>query len=193
MTARSSICKLQEAEFLVVVDEGGSIRTVRVDLSDAQWAVLERALRPSGNGRRGRPWRDSRAVLNGILWVLRTGASWRHLPHRYPSYQTCHRRLQLWQRDGTLMRLLGAIEKDMRGRRKLKQSQALWQAGMNSRKKWTRLSAALTEEGAATTTRARIATVFVSPRLAPALRPIDGNFSESASNIEPSQPGRGDR
>jgi len=36
------------------------------------------------------------AVLNGILWVLRTGAPWHDLPERYPSYQTCHRRFQQW-------------------------------------------------------------------------------------------------
>jgi transposase len=37
---------------------------------------------------RGRPWKENRAVLNGILWVLRTGAPWADLPERYPSYQT---------------------------------------------------------------------------------------------------------
>jgi len=43
---------------------------------------------------RGRPWRDTRAVVNGVLWILRTGAPWHDLPNRYPPYQTCHRRFQ---------------------------------------------------------------------------------------------------
>ena len=38
---------------------------------------------------RGRPPRDTRAVLNGVLWILRTGARWRELPKKYPPYQTC--------------------------------------------------------------------------------------------------------
>ena len=57
-----------------------------MDLTDAQWAVLEPLLpkprrRPDG---RGRPWRDPRDVLNGILWILKTGAPWHDLPDRYP-------------------------------------------------------------------------------------------------------------
>ena len=64
------------------------------DLTDEQWDLIGRFLpepvrRADG---RGRPWRENRAVLNGILWVLRTGAPWADLPDRYPSYQTCHRR-----------------------------------------------------------------------------------------------------
>jgi len=41
---------------------------------------------------RGRKERDPRDVMNGILWILRTGAPWKDLPPRYPPYQTCHRR-----------------------------------------------------------------------------------------------------
>jgi transposase len=71
------------------------------DLSNAQWEILntlipEPALHRDG---RGRPWKDRRAVLNGILWVLRTGAPWADVPERYPSYQTCHRRFQQWVRN----------------------------------------------------------------------------------------------
>jgi transposase len=46
----------------------------------------------------GAPWRENRAVLNGILWILRTGAPCADPPDRYPSYQTCHRRFQQWVR-----------------------------------------------------------------------------------------------
>jgi transposase len=46
------------------------------DLTDAQWAILDDLIpRPERReDGRGRPWKDRRAVLNGILWVLRTGA-----------------------------------------------------------------------------------------------------------------------
>jgi transposase len=61
------------------------------DLTDAQWAILDTLIpepTPRRDGR-GRPWKDRRAVLNSILWVLRTGAPWADVPDRYPSYQTC--------------------------------------------------------------------------------------------------------
>jgi transposase len=58
---------------------------------------------------RGRPWRENRAVLNGILWILRTGAPWADLPDRYPSYQTCHRRFQHWVRCGVMKDILSML------------------------------------------------------------------------------------
>src|SRR6266849_4790185 len=59
-----------------------------MDLTDAQWAFLEPLFRPKRReDGRGRPWQDARAVLNGVFWVLRTGAPWHDLPRRYPPYQ----------------------------------------------------------------------------------------------------------
>ena len=52
------------------------------------------------------PWKCIRLVLDGIVWILRTGAPWRYLPEHYPSYQTCHRRFQQWTADGTLRSVL---------------------------------------------------------------------------------------
>src|SRR5580692_10386309 len=78
-----------------------------MDLTDAQWAVLEPTFRPRRRpDGRGRPWSDPRAVLNGVLWVLRTGAPWHDLPPRYGPYQTAHRRFQNWVRSGVMERLL---------------------------------------------------------------------------------------
>ena len=81
------------------------------DLTEAQWLVVERLLpedpvRPDG---RGRPWKDRRTVLNGVLWVLRTGAPWQDLPSRYGAYQTVHRRFQNWVRSGALEKVLLAV------------------------------------------------------------------------------------
>jgi transposase len=65
------------------------------------------------------PWRDSREVVNGVLWILRTGAHWADLPERYPPLQTCHRRFQRWVRDGTLERVLEALAHDLKERGQL--------------------------------------------------------------------------
>jgi transposase len=62
-----------------------------MDLTDEQWAIVE-PLFPKPVKRadgKGRPRIDSRTILNGILWVMRTGAPWHDMPDRYPPYQTC--------------------------------------------------------------------------------------------------------
>src|SRR5258708_35131103 len=65
-------------------------------LSDAQWELIEPLLPEPKRRRdkRGRPWASNRACLEGILWVLQTGAAWRVLPDKYPSPATCWRRLE---------------------------------------------------------------------------------------------------
>jgi transposase len=90
-------------------------------LTDEQWAVLDPLMgeTPRRADGRGRPWRSSREVLNGILWILRTGAQWADLPDRYPPYQTCHRRYQRWVREGVFERILAALATDLKERGKL--------------------------------------------------------------------------
>ena len=70
-------------------------------LSDAQWKKIFPLL-PSVEipRKKGRPRADDRMVVEGILWVLRTGARWKDLPDKYPSPSTCWRRLKGWEEDG---------------------------------------------------------------------------------------------
>ena len=142
-----------------------------MDLSDAQWAILKPLLQPRGRPEgRGRPWRDARAVLNGVLWVLRTGAPWHDLPSRYPSYQTCHRRFQQWRREGTLTHVLTRLAEDWRDRGKIDLSETFIDASFSSAKKGALLSARLAEEKAVKSWRSSTAMVFLSPSASPALR-----------------------
>lgn len=87
-------------------------------LTDPQWEIVAPLLPEpkAGPGKRGRPPRSFREVLDGILWVMRTGAPWHDLPDRYPPYQTCHRRFQLWCEEGTLERIVVALRRDLRDR-----------------------------------------------------------------------------
>ena len=84
-------------------------------LSDRQWAAIERLFprAKSGNGRRGRPARPFRDVLNGILWVLRTGAPWADMPSEFPPYTTCFGRFRQWSVDGTLRRVVTALRSEI--------------------------------------------------------------------------------
>jgi transposase len=79
-----------------------------MDLTDEQWKTVEAILPedPVRDDGRGRPWSDRRKVLNGVLWILRTGAPWQDLPPRYGSYQTAHRRFQNWVRSGVIEKIL---------------------------------------------------------------------------------------
>ncbi len=79
-------------------------------LTDKQWWKVHSLLPlPARRAdRRGRPWRDDREVLEGILWVLERGA-----PKEYPPYQTCHRRFHQWMRCGVLEQVLQELANEM--------------------------------------------------------------------------------
>ncbi len=75
----------------------------RYDLTDFEWSVIEPLL---PNKPRGVPRVDDRRVLNGIFWVLRSGAPWRDLPERYGPYTTCYNR---WRKAGVWGRIMDAV------------------------------------------------------------------------------------
>ncbi|MDJ0915812.1 MAG: IS5 family transposase [Desulfobacterales bacterium] len=70
-------------------------------INNEQWKLLKTLLpEPRKSPKGGRPPADNREVLEGILWILRTGARWQDLPEQYPSPSTCWRRLRLWEEQG---------------------------------------------------------------------------------------------
>ncbi|ACO47628.1 IS5 family ISDds9 transposase ORF A [Deinococcus deserti] len=80
-------------------------------LTDQQWTVLAPLLpRPVKRTRRGRTRQPDREVLEGILWILRTGAQWDALPKgEYPSKTTCHDRFQEWNEQNVFPTVLSAL------------------------------------------------------------------------------------
>ncbi|UAK23014.1 IS5 family transposase [Sphingomonas nostoxanthinifaciens] len=78
----------------------------RYDLTDFEWRVIEPLL---PNKPRGVPRVDDRRVLNGIFWVLRSGAPWRDLPERYGPRTTCYNRFVRWRKAGVWDRMMDAI------------------------------------------------------------------------------------
>ena len=69
-------------------------------LTDTDWARIEPLL-PSSEGRRGRPFRDHRQVIEGIIYRLRTGIAWRDLPVVFGPWQTVWKRHRRFSADGT--------------------------------------------------------------------------------------------
>lgn len=81
----------------------------RHELSQRQWERIQ-GFFPAPRRARGRPWKDHRAVVNGILWVLHTGAPWRDLPERFGKWKTVYDRFNRWRRGGLFDRILAALQ-----------------------------------------------------------------------------------
>ena len=92
----------------------GSRTAPKPFLSDSQWLLIADLFPdPQVGPQGGRPRVNPRDCLEGILWVLITGARWKDLPERYPSPCTCWRRHRDWTRSGVFRaawdRLLGKM------------------------------------------------------------------------------------
>ncbi len=76
-------------------------------LTDEEWEMVEPLLphKPPA----GRPYNDHRTVLGGIMWVARTGSSWREMPEEFGKWESAYRRYELWLRQGLWQRILEAL------------------------------------------------------------------------------------
>ena len=76
-------------------------------LTDEEWEMVEPLIpqRPPT----GRTYNDHRTVLGGILWVARTGSSWREMPEEFGKWETAYRRYELWLKQGLWQRILQAL------------------------------------------------------------------------------------
>ena len=81
----------------------------RGELTQEHWERIQPLL-PAQKPKTGRPSLSHRQVINGILWVLRTGAPWRDLPKRYGAWQTVSGRFYRWQRNGLWQQLLEELQ-----------------------------------------------------------------------------------
>lgn len=79
--------------------------------TDEQWLLLEAVL-PSSDGVRGRPFRDHRQVIEGIVYRARTGCPWRDLPAEFGPWQTVWKRHRRYSGDGTYDKILAALAAD---------------------------------------------------------------------------------
>ncbi len=84
-------------------------------LTEEQWELVRPLLAPHRGGI-GRPTNDHRVVLSGILWVARTGSSWREMPEEYGKWETAYRRHELWAKQGLWRLIVRALgEEDLPG------------------------------------------------------------------------------
>ncbi len=106
--ARYVLGREKSPEVAAIAPEGAK-------LTDEQWKRVKPILPPQ-RGRIGRPPNDHRIVLGGILWVARTGSSWREMPEEYGKWETAYRRHELWLGQGLWWRILQVLgEEDLPG------------------------------------------------------------------------------
>ena len=85
------------------------------DLSDDEWDYIEPQLPPPTG--RGRPKiHGSRAILEAVFYVLKTGCPWRLLPKDFPPWKSVYDRFRKWRIDGTFERLNAALRELLRAR-----------------------------------------------------------------------------
>lgn len=81
----------------------------RYELTDEAYGLIEDLL-PGANPLGGGQWRPHRQVLNGMFWILHTGAQWREMPGRYGPWKTAYNRFRRWQKEGLLDRILQRLQ-----------------------------------------------------------------------------------
>ena len=83
----------------------------RYELPDAQWQRIADLL-PGKIGDPGRSGADNRRFVNGVLWVLRSGAHWHDLPPRYGKWKSVHKRFTRWAKAGVWERVFDSLTGD---------------------------------------------------------------------------------
>ena len=109
-----------------------------MELTEKQWEkifeILKMYAKPSPIGK-GRPRQNDNKILQGILWILKTGARWCDMPEKYPPYQTCHRRFQEWINDGILLKVMMKIALELEDDGALNLAESFIDASFSSAKK----------------------------------------------------------
>ncbi len=83
----------------------------RYELSETQWRRIA-ALLPGKTSDPGRTGADNRLFVNGVLWVLRSGARWCDMPERYGKWKTAHKRFTRWAKAGVWEGIFAALTAD---------------------------------------------------------------------------------
>lgn len=134
-----------------------------MDLTEDQWRILIPLLPKTKEGKVGRPPQDLRKIVNGILWICRTGAPWHDMPGRYPPYQTCHRYFQKWVQCGLWNKVLWRIACDLKERGKIDLTECFIDGTFAAAKKGALVLEKLRKEKAPRSWRSQTLLVYLSP------------------------------
>lgn len=136
-----------------------------MSLTQQQWKLVEPIIKKARPPKEisGRPRQDDQQILNGILWICRTGAPWKDLPGKYPPYQTCHRRFQEWVRAGVWESILTVLAVDLKKRGKMDLAEAFIDGSFAAAKKGAAALAKLSGARVPRSWQLQTAMVYLSP------------------------------
>lgn len=83
------------------------------DLTDAEWEIIAPLMPPAKPVGRPRKY-EMREVINALLYLLRTGCAWRHLPHDFPPWETVYHYYRRWRDEGTLRQIHDTLRRTLR-------------------------------------------------------------------------------
>lgn len=84
----------------------------RYEITNEEWERMEEMFPAERTGKKGRPAKNNRNMLNGMLWIARSGAQWRELPERYGPWQTVYSRFRKWQEIGIWENIFHMLSSD---------------------------------------------------------------------------------
>ncbi|MGN0742102.1 MAG: transposase [Candidatus Fimadaptatus sp.] len=84
----------------------------RYEVTSAEWKRIKDILPPERSGTKGQPQIDNRNMLNGMLWILRSGCEWSDMPKRYGDWQIVYSRYREWQEDGIIEQVFSKLDKE---------------------------------------------------------------------------------
>lgn len=120
----------------------GSRMEPKSELTDEQWRLIADLFpHDPRNGERGRPVIEPRACVEGIIWVLRSGARWKDLPDRFPSYPTCWRRFRHWTANGVWAKAWSRLLRKLDRQSRIDLSETIADGTFSSAKKGVNWSA----------------------------------------------------
>ena len=84
----------------------------RYEATDEEWERIAHHFKRGNGVKMGRPRNDDRQMLNGILWIARSGASWRDLPERYGAWSSVYRRFKEWEESGLFQKIFEELAEE---------------------------------------------------------------------------------
>ena len=84
----------------------------RHNITDEQWNRIKDLLPPEHSGKKGRPCKDNRNMVNAMIWIARTGAPWRDLPKEFGSWKSVYTRFSRWNQRGIWQQVLKGFTAD---------------------------------------------------------------------------------